>query len=66
MGWISTNPSWCSRSSAARSVERLRPPAAGAGNDWNDALLADYDALRDALQGQGLVVAPARVPGDGG
>jgi hypothetical protein len=50
----------------ARSVERLRPPADGAGKDWNDALLTDYGALCDALEARGLVVAPARIPGDNG
>jgi DNA primase len=38
----------------ARSVERLRPSA---GKDWNDALLADYGALCDALEARGLAVA---------
>jgi hypothetical protein len=37
----------------ARGVERLRPPT---GKDWNDALLADYGGLCDALEVCGLVV----------
>jgi DNA primase len=48
--------------SFARSVERLRPlggPAGEAGKDWNDALLADYGGLCDALEACGLVAAPA-------
>ena len=36
----------------ARRVERLRPPV---GKDWNDALLADYGGLCDALESHGLV-----------
>jgi DNA primase len=42
--------------SLARSVERLRPPL---GKDWNDALLADYGGLCDALEAHGLVVGDA-------
>jgi hypothetical protein len=48
--------------SFARSVERLRPPV---GKDWNDALLADYGGLCDALESHGLVI-PRPVPGAGG
>jgi hypothetical protein len=44
--------------SFARSVERLRPSA---GKDWNDALLADYGGLCDALEAHGLGAPP--VPG---
>jgi hypothetical protein len=44
----------------ARSVERLRPPA---GKDWNDALLADYGGLCEALEARGLVVTSASGPG---
>ena len=49
--------------SFARSIERLRPPA---GKDWNDALLADYGGLCDALEAHGLVVPPPRLPEPGG
>jgi hypothetical protein len=38
----------------AQCIERLRPPA---GKDWNDALLADYGGLCDALEARGLAVA---------
>jgi DNA primase len=38
--------------SFARSVERLRPRL---GKDWNDALLADFSGLCDALEAHGLV-----------
>jgi Toprim-like len=49
----------------ARSVERVRPSAESAGvggKDWNDALLADYAGLCDALAGRGLLVPPDALP----
>ena len=47
----------------ARSVERLRPLL---GQDWHDALLADYCALCDTLEARGSVVACPCVLGASG
>jgi hypothetical protein len=56
----------CARHARLERRRRGRTRREGAGKDWNDALLTDYGALCDALEARGLVVAPARIPGDNG
>ena len=46
--------------SFARSAERLHPAV---GEDWNDALIAAYGDLCDALEASGLVAGCPRTPG---
>jgi hypothetical protein len=50
----------------ARSAERLRPPGGPAGKDWNDALLADYGGLCDALEARGVAGASPPAPASSG